>query len=850
MNAPAAVLDWSEAAAAGAAVAGGKGWQLGRMARLGIAVPSGFVIAAAASRDRAPGDPVDAALRARLAEELARRGWLERALAVRSSAPQEDSTQASFAGIHRSCLNVLGLDALARAVAEVWDSARTPAARAYRERFGLDGEDTAMAVVVMPLLPALASGVVFTRDPRSGREDRVAVNAHWGLGEALVGGQADVDEYLLHYDRIEQRVSPLQRRIGAKRHYTRARAEGGTELADTPAEQGAQAVLTPEQSQQVASLAMDAARALDFARPHYDVEWVWDGARVWIVQARPITAGARHTYPALRTQAALWTRGNTREILPEPLSAMDWSIYAVAADRMLTAGYELGGYPVLDGVPHAGLHHGRVYLEASLIQWEGYDAYGIAPAAINALIGGRLPEIAVPAPGWRDRLRRGARLLRYLRRSAARRRRAGRDVAAALACAKRWREQDLSQGDRALALRLREHTEQVRRADELFFLQGSAGGSLAGLVDLIEKYCPGEGQALAAALLAGGEPSTTARQGYELMALATTAAAEPTVLAWLRNGERDDAAWREALPQDSAFRSEFAAFLDRYGHRAVAESYLRRARWREQPRYLFEQILALLGSDAEALRRRQREAGASARQRLRGRLPAWQRPALNYLLRSAARDSNQREAARSALMAYFEALRRLALKLGERACERGALERAEDAFELDAEEWCALADGRLAPAHARMRALSRRELRGRQARQAEPELVVEHGSAPVLSPEPVRVAAGEGDWSGTPIGAGRARGRARIVRDPREGAALAAGEILVAPSTDPAWTPLFLRAAALVMETGGYLSHGAIVAREFGIPAVANLPGVLAGLVDGEEIEVDGDRGLVRRLRA
>ncbi|MBX9403971.1 hypothetical protein K4L06_21945 [Lysobacter sp. BMK333-48F3] len=850
MSESAVVLDWAASAAAGAGVAGGKGWQLGRMARLGIAVPAGFVIAAAASRGRAPGAPVGAALREHLAEELARRGWNAQALAVRSSAPQEDSAQASFAGIHRSCLNVVGLDALLQAVVEVWDSAHAPAARAYRERFGLDADDSAMAVVVMPLLPALASGVVFTRDPRSGREDRIAVNAHWGLGEALVGGQADVDEYLLRYDRIEQRLAPLQRRIGAKRHYTRVSQHGGTELADTPAEQGARAVLTPEQSQQVAWLAMDAARALDFACPHYDVEWVWDGARVWIVQARPITAGARHTYPALRGQPALWTRGNTREILPEPLSAMDWSIYAVAADRMLTTGYELSGYPVLEGVPHAGLRHGRVYLEASLIQWEGYDAYGIAPAAINALIGGRLPEIAVPAPGRRDRLRRVARLLRYLRRSAARRRAADAAVVAALAQAKQWREQDLSQGDRALAQRLSEQVVQVRRADELFFLQGSAGGSLSGLVDLIEKYCPGEGHALAAALLAGGEPSTTARQGYELMALAARAAAEPAVLAWLRSGGRDDAAWRESLPPDSAFRGEFAAFLERYGHRTVAESYLRHARWRERPQYLFDQILALGGSDAQALRLRQREAGAQARRRLQGRLPWWQRPALNYLLRSAARDSNQREAARSALMAYFEALRRLALKLGERACERGALERAEDAFELDAEELCALADGRLAPAHARARARTRCELRLLQALQAEPELVVEHGVLAAAPLEPARAAAGEDGWSGTPIGAGRARGRARIVRDPHQGASLAAGEILIAPSTDPAWTPLFLRAAALVMETGGYLSHGAIVAREFGIPAVANLPGLLGELTDGEEIEVDGDHGLVRRLRA
>lgn len=189
------LLDWPSAAAQGPAAAGGKGWQL---AQLGVPVPDGFVIHANASRGRRAGEPVPHALRDALTRELALRDWETTPLAVRSSAPQEDSTQASFAGIHLSRLNVIGVDAVAEAVQAACDSVWEPAAIAYRQRLGLDGEAPAMAVVVMPLLPAVAAGIAFTCDPLSGRDDQLLIHhAHWGLGEALVGGQADGDEYRL-----------------------------------------------------------------------------------------------------------------------------------------------------------------------------------------------------------------------------------------------------------------------------------------------------------------------------------------------------------------------------------------------------------------------------------------------------------------------------------------------------------------------------------------------------------------------------------------------------------------------------------------------------------------------------
>lgn len=840
------ILDWNAAAAAGPQVAGGKGWNLGRMAEMGVPVPDGFVLAAEAAQGRRLGEPVPDAILAAVTAELARRKWTGVPLAVRSSAVQEDSGGASFAGIHASRLNVIGPQSLARAIAEVWDSAQGEAAAAYRHRLGLEDAAPAMAVVVMPLLPALASGIVFTCDPASGRDDHVVISAHWGLGEALVGGHADGDEYRLEEDR-DGIYHEIARRRGTKRRLSRP-AASSTELVDTPAHMATQEVLSPAQARQLAELAHDAAAALDYANPRYDLEWVWDGTRFWIVQARPVTATGRHTYAALRDQPALWSRGNTREVLPEPLSPQDWTCSRLMVDRMLSLGWHLAGYKVLPGARRGALFHGRLYLEASLIQWEAFDALGVPPKAINELMGGNQPEIAVPPATLGQKLARMGRMLRYVRRSRPIRRRAEDSLRRAHEQAAQWRHRPLPAEPAALAALMREQLDYLRAADDLYFLQGSGGGGLSTLVRLLDRHFPGQGHALAAALLAGGTPSVTARQGYDLIELARIATEEdPQALAWLRAPGRIAGQWEIALPADSRFRNAFAAFLDRYGHRALAETYLRSPRWRECPTYLFEVIAGLVGTDGAALRQRQADASAAAWRQMRQGLPRWLRPLLRQLVRQANVECNHREAARGALMAHLEVGRMRLLALAERMTGPGKLECRDDIFNLTGTEAVALAEGRLSPGHAARRVARRREQLARWAEDSEPDVIALHAPAPPRSARPAPGGA-DGIWLGTAVGPGRAQGRAHVAAHPGDGTTMAEGAILVAPSTDPGWTPLFIKAGGLVMETGGYLSHGAIVAREFGIPAVVNMPGILAQLASGETLEVDGEAGRVRRL--
>jgi pyruvate,water dikinase len=346
----------------------------------------------------------------------------------------------------------------------------------------------------------------------------------------------------------------------------------------------------------------------------------------------------------------------------------------------------------------------------------------------------------------------------------------------------------------------------------------------------------------------------TAAQAYDLLRLAGIAAADPTALAWLRSVDRVGTQWR-ALPETSPFRRAFADFLQRYGHRGVYESYLRNPRWREAPDYVLDSIVNLIGSDLGQLRERQKEIAARAQQRVRGALPFQYRSLVPLLVKFATVERNLREGARSALMANFGLVRHFALALGARLAGPEGLAEAADVFNLTLLELIAIATGRMSPSVGARRAAWRRSQLERHASATPPEVIIEHrgtkeSAQPLESGPPDTGGAESVGWRGTVVGSGLARGVAHVARHPTETLNMAEGAILVAPSTDPGWTPAFLKASGLVMETGGYMSHGAIVAREFGIPAVVNLPGILEKIRSGDTLEVDGNRGTVRRVDA
>lgn len=806
----AALIDLTDAGQCSALLVGGKARNLGLMHGLGLPVPAGLVISAPSLRNG-----FTAALQQDLVDDLERRGWLELPLAVRSSAPQEDSGELSFAGIYHSALNVVGPQAVIAAVEAVLASLWTPQAAGYRDHHGI--VDASMAVVVMPMVKARAAGIGFTCDPRSGRDDRIVINGVLGLADMLVGGHENGEEIVIAED-LRSEVLQVQERRPA----------------------GDAVVLNDRQAVELAALMRDAAQALNYADPAFDMEWVYDGARFWLVQARPVTARVWRAYDGLAGQQAIWTNGNTRDVVPHVMGAMDWITWRRVADIMLERGYRLAGFPLLPGVRRTALIRGRLYLNAAFLQWEAYDALGVSPSVINSLLGGHHPEISVPPPSLVQRLSRMRRLLRFIVRSGAERRLGHVQIAEAFAQCAEWRRQDCSVwDDSTLIARLNELSDVIRSQESMMFLQGSGGGNLYLLLDLVGSVLPGRKHALVAAIMAGGTPSVTAQQAYELHDMARSAAADPVARAFLEDGAPWDL---DRLPKDHPFRQSFMAFIERYGHRGVYESYVTSQRYRENPACLLDQMAGLMHVDPEQRRRRQTIQEKQGWDVLRNALSPVKLWRVKMLTRIARREVNDRELARSALVAFGEVNRLWWLEVGRRLQSRGMLNLPEDVFDLTKYEALSALSGGLGAEAVRSRCAHRRRQRKEWDRQDAPEVIIGHRAQPVVTVKPHSM----DGWIGVAVGSGVATGPVRVVMSPDKGAALLPGEIMAAPSTDPAWVPLFLRASGLVIETGGYLSHGAIVARELGIPAVVNLPGILNTLTDGQILRVDGLAGRVQ----
>lgn len=860
------ILDFGSAVRWGSSVVGGKGYQLGRLARYGFSVPDGVVISTRAyrqamqqsDRDGRPlamrakdagmdagaleavrlqiqAQSIESELRQALEAAVRERGWSDKALAVRSSSATEDSHAASFAGIHLSVLNVVGSAAIEKAIKAVWASLWTPQAVAYRHRMCVagGGDEPEMAVVLMPMVKAVAAGIGFSCDPRTGRTDRLLVTAVPGLAEELVAGKVNGDEY-------ELAVGP-----------TRRDQLSLLELRQVP---GRAPCLSVQQVLKLGALVQAVAYALDYTTPWYDIEWVWDGADFQVVQARPVTAKPSYTYPALRGHAPLWSNANVRDVMPLVVPAGPWENMSHLMRLMFAQLYRAAGYAPLHGVDYAALFHGRVYLSLATVQWEAFDALGLPPAETNRMVGGHQGMLDVGRSNPAQRLRTTARLIRYVLTQGRLRKYGTRQIDQALAQCQRWRDTDLhALGDEALV----ELGETVYRytveQDGLMFLQTNGGSSVGGLLRIVERFLSGRGQSVVAGLLADGIPSVSLQQSLDLQALATLAAADPATRIWLErlqeSGERTVGRdWIDELPPASPLREGMTLFLNKYGHRGVYESHLQLPRWREEPGYLFVQLATLLGGDLRVFEARRARTKAHAQSLLTDNAPLWARLVIRSMLNAANVEQNAREAARSALTAIGEISRLIYLEKGRRAVVAGVLERVDQVFHLSDTEF-ADAIGGVRPVPSIRNLLHDREaLSAEWQAMAAPGLVDvgTHATAKVVpTPVSTTISGRRGGWQGIPVGAGVAEGHARSIRHPNQGHLLQRGEVLIAPSTDPAWTPIFLRVAGLVLETGGYTSHGAIVAREFGLPAVVNVPGILELVPDGQRIRVNGDDGSV-----
>jgi rifampicin phosphotransferase len=829
---------------------GGKATNLARLAALGLSVPPALAISAEAFRahlsrpslaallddalahgvdgraDRLTAlregierEPIDDGLRRELDGALARLG--PGPLAVRSSALDEDSATRSFAGQHATLLGVEGAEAVADAVRRCWASTFTTHAVEYREHGGADPRSAAMAVVVQRLVVADVSGVLFTCDPASGRGDRVVVEAVRGLGEALVSGRAVPDRWIL--DRSTLVV--VDRSLAG----------------DAP-------VLDDPRVVEIARVGLAVERALGVPQ---DLEFAVEAGELQLLQARPVTTKLAAPDPADRV---VWSNSNLGELAPDVSTPMTFSVIQQFVRFLMTPLFQQLRLDV-SRLELIGLVGGRVYLNMNStvallrsipgMRRKSYaDFFGGDTAALRPALA-QLSEADLP-PTPRHPLRtllRLPRLLWWAMRHASLK--VDTMMSAMAADTRRLARSDPRAVDDAELLR--QLAAYVPDRDDAIAVGFVCVASAQWLAAACRRWLGDVDGAIANQLLSGLGGVDSAEAGLELWRL--TAAARALGLqdalaagdSWANLRER-------LLAHDSgrAFVSRWDEFMERHGHHTRAEIDVAVPRWREQPDYVLHLLRGYLldpvGRDLVALheeRARNREQLADA---CRGRLGPLRRRLFDWLYRRACRGMAIRESAKSDFIRRIALMRRDLLDAGRRLVERGVVADVEDVFFLSmAELGEALADGpprRLSAAIA-----ARRADHARWSALTPPSVVVGRFDPERHAPPPIDPSLRT--LRGVSVSPGVVVGPARVILRADDEQRVLPGEILVAPYTDPGWTPYFLSAAAIVIDQGGMLSHGSVVARELGIPAVVNVGPATRMIRTGQRLRVDAQRGEV-----
>jgi rifampicin phosphotransferase len=878
------------------AVAGGKAANLGELTQAGFPVPPGFCVttqAYALVAEEAGLEPLLAELVAARADDImnlsavaaAARATLLAApmpqrvaaairkaygelvhdaavpVAVRSSATAEDLPFASFAGQQETYLNIIGFDALLDAVRRCWASLWTDRAVSYRASLGIDPRAVRLAVAVELLVDAAVAGVLFTAHPLTGRRRQAVIDASPGLGEAVVSGAVNPDHFVV--DTTTGEI--VERRLGEKRLAVRATTGGGTQQVELTGG-NTEVCLSDEQLRTLA--AVGAQVEAHYGSPQ-DIEWAIDAVgKLWLVQSRPITTlyplpeNAPKTDDVLRAYFCL----NVFQGVYRPLTPMGIAVFrlfgsAIAgvfrlapSDPLLGPSIlvEAGGRLFLDVTPALRSAIGRTFLlaaaqigeapSAALFQQLMTDprlsllptpSFRVIRAIGSLLEKTRTPLYVMQALLWPSTVQKLMAQVRAWLQSL------DDDVEAASIQSRA----DLADRLTTLEQRLPGRVTAVFRTIPVMLISGLGSYALSGW--LLRGLATTDDMRI---VLRGMPHNPTTEMDLELWALAKRVAADAVAAQAVRETppERLAQLYREGtLPP--ALQLGLGEFLHAYGHRGVAEIDLGLPRWSEDPTHILGVLanyLQLNDPDLApdvAFHRGAQEAEAMvATLTRRARRTGWLRGVLvGFFLKRTRALAGFREMPKFCLVLLLASTRRSLVSLGTAMEQVGCLEQAGDIFFITlAEAHAALAGEDMHQLVREQRANYDREMQRRSI----PRVLLSDGTEPTVASRLEEVP--EGTLTGFPASPGRATALARVILDPT-GARLEPGEVLIAPSTDPGWTPLFLTAAGLVMEMGGTMSHGAVVAREYGIPAVVGVPGATERITTGQRITVDGSAGTV-----
>jgi phosphohistidine swiveling domain-containing protein len=730
---------------------------------------------------------------------------IDEAYAVRSSSTFEDLSNAAFAGQHDTFLNVRGVSQIVEKTRDCFVSLWGDRAVLYRQRQGYSQKETRMAVVVQRQIACDVAGVGFSIHPVTGQLDRMTIDANFGLGESVVAGECEID----HFELDKSTLLVAAQTLGRKDRMLLATDSGVVEKHVPETKMNGPCV-NAEQLSAVGQL-------LKKVEAHYswpqDIEWGWHGERLFLFQARPVT-----------TIPPRWTRDESAERFPRPMSPLSWDFLSVAFRRSMTHSLALMGLPPLQGDWFAWFDH-YVYGNQNAVQLIGMHRPIKARNAAELVK--EIPELRrrfnwvleLPILWARD-------LDRYLIRL-------GQLQNVALAQA------DLPKVWRHMELLLAVASEYFLPNIAISMTQAFLHRTLHALVAMVVG--PEKALAVVDGLLAGCD-TKTAVVNRELHGLAQTAASLPALKQLLLEQTSQETLRQGKLTAFPEFAAKLQRFLEDHGHREMDMDYLHPT-WSDQPSIVLDAVALILRAgvteEPGETARKLRISYARTEHQFLGSLPEELQFFFREIIRLARTYTSLDDMEHYQTTRVNPLARRGALHLGCCLQERGILVTPGDVFFLrrsDVEELLTAYPDEDRDLYRRRAQEGKKSYEASLARSPAWALADDAPSAP----EEGQTLRG---LAGSP---GRVTGPCFRIFVPEDFARFPKNAILVARTTNPAWTPLFYSAAGLITESGGPLSHGAVTAREMTLPAVMSVRNAMTLLRDGQVVTVDGTQGLVR----
>ena len=799
---------------------GSKAARLGELARAGFPVPPGFCVTAAAFEScRRPHAGSGRFEIGEIPPEIAGEiidsytSLRHPAVAVRSSATAEDTQESSFAGQYDSFLQIVGTDALLRAIRDCWASLWSPRAVGYRERVAPGGAPPAMGVIVQAMVPARASGVMFTANPVTSDREEIVITANPGLATLVVSGRVTPDTY-----RLDKAKVKVRERYIAEKVEMEVAEDGATRVVPVTEKRRRRSTLTRRQCAELGRLGLGIEA--HFGAPQ-DIEFVHDGRRFFIVQSRPITGLVSW---GAQKKGTMLIRSSMIELMPRPVSPLFETTYLPLGAEVLRQVARESGIAV---PPDAG----------QLVTINGYVFAQADPSKVHILSALRLPSV-----------RAYRRYLSNLWKSGWRR----TELAQYQRTVGKWKDLDAQRAEPAT---LWEGITDVCRANADYFravMLNRMSGQIEQAFSRLYPLVVPERHRVPLAVLLRGRDSEATRAEKELHALSEAVREDAGLQrVFVESPAGEVEARLGQSPAGRAWLSRFHEYLDRNGFQISNLDFMEPTLG-ECSALVLARIKLFLADGARLPRVEQaRRDRLAAEARLKASLGPVRRAVVSSML--ALLDYGQ--VLREDVLFFFglgwPVVRRFILELGARMVRAGFLDDPADVCFVTAVELHQALRAQLdVDAEQMKRNVHERRERWKQHQALKPPVLLP-GLSKVFGlrlsrwmPEFGAAGAGNG-IRGIPVSPGRVTAPASVIHSINEFDRMKAGNVLVAPMTSPAWTPLLAMAAAVVTDIGGLLSHASIVAREYGIPAVIGTGVASRRIADGQIVTVDGNVGRV-----